>query len=99
VDAQNENDALAAAGAPMNELQAHALSFGPLNRQDVIFTADSPLRYRRAEGNWGITGEGISCGTSLQDFDGDGDLDIITNRTNESLGVWRNDKQCGKRVT
>ncbi|MEZ5338034.1 MAG: VCBS repeat-containing protein [bacterium] len=99
VDAQNEQAALTQQGLSLPELQAHALSFGPLLKQDVLFTADEPLRYRRAEDNWGITGESISCGVTIQDFDGDGDLDMITNRTNEGLGVWRNDRRCGNRIT
>ncbi|MCB1187704.1 VCBS repeat-containing protein [bacterium] len=99
VDAMNEAAALSAAGATDEELEQHALSFGTLPRQDVLFTADTPLHYKKPADNWGIVGESISCGTSIQDYDGDGDLDIITNRTNDKLGVWRNDKQCGNRLT
>src|SRR5690606_28843489 len=61
--------------------------------------ASSPLQYSRARDNWGISGEDISCGACIQDFDADGDLDIIINRTNDSLAVWRNDKVCGNRLT
>lgn len=99
VDAQNENAALWQQGASKNEVSAHALSFGPLLSEDRLFTAEIPLNYHKPDDNWGISGESISCGSSIQDYDGDGDLDIIINRTNAGPAVWRNDKQCGNRLT
>ena len=71
---------------------------GSAPAEDVIFTAETPLEYHRATGNWGITGKTINTGALIDDMDGDGDLDIIANQTNGELQVWRNDMQCGNRV-
>ncbi|MCB1186076.1 VCBS repeat-containing protein [bacterium] len=68
---------------------------GSAPAEDVIFTADSPLDYKRASGNWGMTGNTIDTGTVIDDIDGDGDLDIIANQTNGDLQVWRNELDCG----
>jgi hypothetical protein len=73
-------------------------SKGSAPAEDAIFTADTPLDYHRASGNWGITGMTISTGAIIDDMDSDGDLDIIANQTNGELLVWRNDMQCGNRV-
>lgn len=73
-------------------------SKGSAPAEDAIFTAETPLDYHRASGNWGLNGMTISTGAVIDDIDSDGDLDIIANQTNGVLMVWRNDMQCGKRV-
>ncbi|MEZ5337821.1 MAG: VCBS repeat-containing protein [bacterium] len=72
---------------------------GSAPAEDVIFTADTPLDYKRASGNWGLNGKTIDTGAVIDDIDGDGDLDIIANQTNGELQVWRNELDCGNFIT
>jgi hypothetical protein len=99
LDVRTQNSAMQAAGASAEELRQHALSFGTAPEMDLIFAATSPLNYRAAKDNWGISGEDLGGGALVQDFDGDGDLDIIVNRTNDTPAIWRNDLHCGNRLS
>ena len=99
LDERNKIVALRQSGTPADELQSLILEQGAAPAVDRLYTSETPLNFYSPTDNWGITGESISCGTAIQDFDGDGDLDLIINRTNDSPAVWRNDRQCGNRLT
>ena len=86
------------AGISKTEIEDYKLTVPPLLTQDVIFTSDRPLHYQRAPDDWGISDNAVSCGCILQDLDGDGDLDYVVNRTNDDLGVYRNDLPSGNQV-
>jgi hypothetical protein len=97
-DEQLKLKQMRAAGGTRSEIEDYKLSVPPLLSDDVIYTADTPLRYQRAPDNWGIHDNAVSCGCILQDLDGDGDLDFVVNNTNEQLGVYRNDLPAGNQV-
>ncbi|MEZ5337345.1 MAG: FG-GAP-like repeat-containing protein [bacterium] len=85
-------------GASQEEIDAYWLSTPGLLTDDIIFTASEPLNYGKAPDNWGLHDGAVSCGAVLQDLDGDGDLDIVVNQTNEQLGVYRNDLESGNQL-
>ncbi|MCB1218463.1 VCBS repeat-containing protein [bacterium] len=98
VDERNHIKSMIQAGRSQQEIEDYIVSLGPFATDDIIFTADEPLHYGKAPDNWGIHDDAISCGCSLQDYDGDGDLDLIVNNTNAEAGVYRNDLANGSRV-
>lgn len=42
---------------------------------------------------WGFSHNTIACGSAYADFDGDGDVDLVTNNTNEPACLYRNFQQ------
>ena len=84
-------DEMTAKGAAKKDIDDYILSTGKLEKVDAIFTADEPLKYRKVSEDWGITAATIGVGTAIQDFDFDGDLDIIVNNTGIGPSIMRND--------
>ncbi|MEZ5338750.1 MAG: FG-GAP-like repeat-containing protein [bacterium] len=80
-----------ASGASQAQIDDWILTQPRLEKVDVMFTAETPLKYKRTSEEWGITDETIGVGAAIQDFDGDGDLDIIVNNTGKAPSVMRND--------
>ncbi|MCB1222021.1 MAG: VCBS repeat-containing protein [Planctomycetales bacterium] len=98
VDERNRIKSMIQAGRSQKEIEDYIVSLGPFVTDDIIFTASELLKYSKAPDNWGLHDNAISCGASLQDYDGDGDLDMIINNTNAEAGVYRNDLDNGSRV-
>lgn len=76
---------------PQDEINDYVLSLPLLEKAEVMFTADEPLQYRKVSEDWGFTENTIGVGALVQDFDLDGDLDIIVNNTRRGPSVFRND--------
>jgi hypothetical protein len=76
---------------PQDIIDEYVLSLPLLEKPEVMFTAEEPLHYRKVSADWGFTEDTIGVGAVVQDFDLDGDLDIIVNNTRRGPSVFRND--------
>jgi len=90
-DTNNRVQRLLAMGLDYHQLPALYPSYLTPN---VAFRNKGNLTFEDVSQKWGFTMPDISWGMSLADFDNDGDLDIITNRLNESSGVYRNESSA-----
>ena len=67
------------------------LGFPPLRLSNVAFRNRGDLTFEEVGEAWGFAGdEDIAHGMAAADLDGDGDLDIVTNRLLAPAGVYRN---------
>lgn len=57
---------------------------------DYIFRNNGDLTFADKTQEWGISKPNLSFGAAYADLDNDGDLEIITNNTNEPATVWEN---------
>ncbi|WP_247232863.1 VCBS repeat-containing protein [Telluribacter sp. SYSU D00476] len=60
---------------------------------NYIFRNEGNLSFADKVTDWGFDRTTIASGSAYADLDGDGDLDLITNNTNESAGIFRNHQQ------
>ncbi|TDB59853.1 VCBS repeat-containing protein [Arundinibacter roseus] len=58
-----------------------------------IFKNNGDLTFTDKSKEWGFDKPAIACGSAYADLDGDGDLDLITNATNETAGIYKNTQQ------
>ena len=56
------------------------------------FRNKSGWQFENTTASWGITQKSVSNAVVYADFDNDGDLDLIMNRLNDGLGIYKN--QC-----
>ncbi|MCC7479018.1 VCBS repeat-containing protein, partial [bacterium] len=82
----------------VEEQAAYLRKLGPLATDDVIFEGTGQLSFSKAPDNWGMKDAAISCGVLLEDFDGDGDQDFLSNNTDSPTVLWRNDVAEGQRL-
>jgi hypothetical protein len=99
VDARAGLNKLIEQNRPVEEVAAYWMGLPDYFTDDVFLAAEKPLKYKQPEDNWGMHDAAMSCGAVLDDFDGDGDVDIIVNNTDKPAVVWRNDVASGNRVT
>ncbi|MEX2234747.1 MAG: FG-GAP-like repeat-containing protein, partial [Cyclobacteriaceae bacterium] len=57
---------------------------------DYLFRNNGNLTFSDNTKEWGIHHPNLSFGASYADLDNDGDLELITNNTNETATVWLN---------
>jgi enediyne biosynthesis protein E4 len=63
---------------------------------DYLFRNNGDLTFSDCTKEWGVYAPNLSFGSTYADLDNDGDLELITNNTNEKATVWENhssDKQ------
>jgi enediyne biosynthesis protein E4 len=58
-----------------------------------IFRNNGDLTFTDKVQEWGFSHNTIACGSAYADLDNDGDLDLITNNTNEPAGIYQNTQQ------
>ena len=57
---------------------------------DYLFKNNGDLAFLDFSKEWGIFEPNLSFGAAYADLDNDGDLELITNNTNEAASVWKN---------
>ena len=58
-----------------------------------IFKNKGDLTFEDKVADWGFERQTVACGAASADLDGDGDLDLITNNTNQTACLYRNYQQ------
>jgi enediyne biosynthesis protein E4 len=58
--------------------------------KDYIFRNNGDLTFTNVAAEWGMDVPNLSFGAAYADLDNDGDLEIISNNTNEEAQIWLN---------
>lgn len=57
---------------------------------DYLFRNNGDLTFSDSTKGWGLDSPNLSFGATYADLDNDGDLELITNNTNETATIWLN---------
>jgi hypothetical protein len=63
---------------------------------DYIFRNNGDLTFSNTTKEWGLDHPNLSFGATYADLDNDGDLELITNNTNETAAIWVNRSEKAK---
>ncbi len=74
----------------LERYQEGRLLYPPLNLRNRAFKNEGNFRFADVSNSWGFTEKDISQGMALADLNGDGALDMITNRMNDEAGIYEN---------
>lgn len=66
------------------------LEYPPLDLVNRMYKNEGDLIFSEVSKTWGFDEEDVSHGLSLVDLDGDGALDLVTNRMNYQAGIFKN---------
>jgi hypothetical protein len=74
------------------ELQVYELvsKMPSTKTSDYLFRNNGDLTFSNNSKTWGIEIPNLSFGAAYADLDNDGDLELITNNTNEPATIWKN---------
>ncbi len=61
---------------------------------NYIFRNEDSLRFSNRTVEWGMDEPAITAGAAYVDLDNDGDLDIVTNNSNEVAGLYQNNSRA-----
>ncbi|MCY4171268.1 MAG: VCBS repeat-containing protein [Bacteroidetes bacterium] len=97
LDAQIIEQRSLAGARSWTEARRLILNFPPLSLQNVAFRNRRDLTFEDMPDGWGFgEQQDIAHGMAFGDLDGDGDLDIITNRLYASPGIYRNTSKADR---
>lgn len=70
----------------------------PLAETHLMFRNTGDLKFDQVQADWGLDHIGVSFGSTLADFDRDGDLDLAYINYDDTISLYRNDSPSGDRV-
>ena len=87
-----------AEGDPNDAIKSFWVDQPILDERNLCFRNLGELSFERTEAAWGLDHLGVSFGAVQADFDGDGDLDIVTNDYEAGAGVYENRTSGTRRI-
>lgn len=75
---------------PGQQSIGHIVDYPSLELSNQAFRNNGDLTFSDASSDWGFGDVDISHGMAVADFDQDGDLDVVSNRLNETATVFEN---------
>ncbi len=94
-DAQTEINRYRSRLTDFEKVRRAIFRYPRLDQKNVAFRNEGDGTFRKMEDGWGL-GEtaDVSHGMATGDFDGDGDQDVVINRLNRPVGIYRNEGQA-----
>ncbi len=88
------NDSLRRAIGNPQEIDRQSIALMPKGKvHNYIFKGEKDYRFSNHSAKWGFDEPDFSNGAVYVDLDNDGDLDLVTNRINQTAGIYRNNAE------